>query len=260
MLVSNPQGGYSFIRGIAPYSGGAVAADGFEIVHARFRRPVKLSDGFDRVKAHLAAVKRPLQALCAMELRSPKPFTFQGFSDFNAGYIGVLKSWNIFLDGGKLNPVARTNVAPEVGAPAEPSLYAFSYTIPLPPGQPQAAAGQPKTFIVAGGGELPEGSLDPHDVVRRGETSDAALREKTRFVMGLMTGRLKDLGVSWDLATVTEIYTVHSICSFFAAEIVKPAGLGQLHGMLWHYARPPIVSIEYEMDVRGIRREILLES
>lgn len=254
MLIANPQGGYSFIRGIAPYSGGAVAAEGFEIVHARFRRPAKLAEGFERVKAHLGAVKRPLQALCAMELRSPKPFTFQGFSDFNAGYIGVLKGWDIFLDGGKLNPVARTNVAPEVGAPSEPSLYAFSYTIPL------AQARLPKTFIVAGGGELPEGSLDPHDVVRRGETSEAALREKTRFVMGLMTGRLKELGVGWDLATVTEIYTVHPICAFFAGDIVKPAGAGQLHGMLWHYARPPIVSIEYEMDVRGIRREILLEN
>lgn len=256
MLIANPRGGYSFIRGIAPYSGGAVAADGFEIVHARFRRPVRLMpEGFDRVKAHLAAVKRPLQALCAMELRSPKPFTFQGFSDFNAGYIGVLKGWDLFLDGGKVNPVARTNVAPEVGAPVEPSLYAFSYTVPL------AATGtaMPRTFIVAGGGELPEGSLDPHDVVRRGETSEAALREKTRFVMGLMTGRLRELGVGWDLATVTEIYTVHGISGFFAEEIVKPAAGGQLHGMLWHYARPPIESIEYEMDVRGIRREILLE-
>ena len=189
MLIANPRGGYSFLKGIAPYSAGAVSAEGFEIVHTSFRRAVPLEQGFERVKAHLGAVKRPLQALCAMELRSPKPFSFQGFTDFNAGYIGVLKSWDVFLDGG-VNPIARTNVAPEIGAPAEPSLYAFSYTIPA------AGTGAPKTFIVAGGGELPEGSLDPHDVVRRGETSADALREKTRFVMGLMTGRVKGLGVS----------------------------------------------------------------
>ena len=253
MLIANPRGGYSFLKGIAPYSAGAVSAEGFEIVHARLRRAVPLGQGFERVKAHLGAVKRPLQALCAMELRSPKPFSFQGFTDFNAGYIGVLKSWDVFLDGG-VNPIARTNVAPEIGAPAEPSLYAFSYTIPA------AATAAPKTFIVAGGGELPEGSLDPHDVVRRGETSADALREKTRFVMGLMTGRVKGLGVSWDLATVTEIYTVHSICPFLADEIVKPMAGGALHGMLWHYSRPPIVSIEYEMDLRGCRRELVLEA
>jgi hypothetical protein len=250
MLIANPRGGYSFIKGIAPYSGGGVAANGFEIVHACFRQPVPLKQGFDRVTAHLGEITRPMQALCGMELRSPRPFSFQGFNDFNAGYVGVLKSWDVFLDG--VNPIARTNVAPEIGAPTEPSLYGFSYTVPS---QSTGA----KTFVVAGGGELPEGSLDPHDVVRRGETSNDALREKTKFVMGLMTGRVKELGVTWDLATVTEIYTVHSICSFLADEIVKPMAGGALHGMLWHYSRPPIVSIEYEMDLRGVRRELVLE-
>jgi hypothetical protein len=256
MLIANPRGGYSFLKGIAPYSGGAVAIPGFDIVHARFRKPVPLARGFERVKAHLASIPRPLQALCAMELRSPKPFSFQGFNEFNAGYIGVLKGWDLFVDGGAVNPVARTNVAPETGAPAEPSLYAFSYTVTAAAARATAA----KTFVVAGGGELPEGSLDPHDVVRRGEESADALREKTRFVMGLMTGRLKGLGVSWDLATVTAVYTVHPICGFVAQEIVKPMMGGAAHGMLWHFARPPIVSIEYEMDVRGCRQELVLEA
>jgi hypothetical protein len=35
-------------------------------------------------------------------------------------------------------------------------------------------------------------------------------------------------------------------------------GVGAAHGVRWHFSRPPIVSIEYEMDVRGVRREILL--
>lgn len=217
-------------------------------MHARFLHAVPLAQGFERVRAHLGAVKRPLQSLCGMELRSPKPFTFQGFADFNGSYVKVLKEWDIFLDG--VNPVARTNVAPEVGAPAVPSLYGFSYTIPssLPR----------KTFVVAGGGELPEGSLDPHDVVRRGETSPDAIAEKARFVMGLMTGRIKELGVSWDEATVTEIYTVYNITPFLADTILKPMGKGNIHGALWHFSRPPIVSIEFEMDLRGVARELVL--
>src|SRR5262249_59389402 len=101
---------------------------------------------------------RPLQAMCGMELRSPKPFSFSGFNQFNAGYIDVLKKWNLHLDG--MNPVARTNVAPEVNPPGEPSLYGFSYTVP--------SKATRKTFVVAGAGELPEGSLEPNDVVRRG--------------------------------------------------------------------------------------------
>ncbi|MBM3787085.1 MAG: RidA family protein [Acidobacteria bacterium] len=248
MLVPNPKGNYAFLQGIAPYSGGAVAERGYEVVHARFAQPVPLNEGFERVKKHLIAVKRPAQALCGMELRSPKPFTFEGFNSFNAGYIQVLKDWNIFLDG--VNPVARTNIAPEIGAPPVPSLYGFSYTTP--------SARRERTFIVAGAGELPEGSLKPEDVVRRGETSNEALREKTRFVMGLMTGRLQGLGVDWQQVTVTEVYTVHSICSFLAAEIIRPMGRAGIHGMTWHYSRPPIVTIEYEMDVRGCHREIVL--
>jgi hypothetical protein len=236
MLLPNPKGNYSFLKGIAPYSAGAVAEKGYEIVHVRFQQPVPLAQGFDRVKAHLQAVKRPAQALCAMELRSPKPFTFAGFGEFNGSYVEVLKSWNIFLDD--LNPVARTNIAPEIGAPAVPSLYGFSYTVP--------STRKEKTFIVAGAGELPEGSLKP------------ALREKTRFVMGLMAGRLQGLGVDWAQVTTTEVYTVHSVCSFLASEIIRPLGKAGIHGITWHYSRPPIVTIEYEMDLRGCAREIVL--
>lgn len=249
MLVPNPRGNYSFVRGISPYSAGAVAAPGFEIVHARLLRPAPLRKGFDRVGEWLKELGRPKQALCAMELRSPKPFTFRGFGEFNAGYVDVLKSWDILMEGA-MNPVARTNIAPEVDPPAEPSLYGFSYTV---------ASKQPaKTFIVAGAGELPEGSLDPHDVVRRGETSADALVEKARFVMGLMDGRVRGLGVSWDDVTVTEIYTVHPIEGFLAKEVLARMGQGKAHGVTWHYSRPPIESIEYEMDLRGCRTEVVL--
>ena len=248
MLVRNPKGNYSFLRGIAPYSAGAVADDGYQIVHLRFRYPIPLNEGFERVKEHLSTVARPLHALCGMELRSPQPFTFQGFNDFNAGYIRVLSGWGIVQD--KINPVARTNVAPEIGAPPSPSLYGFSYTIP--------SATKSKTFVVAGAGELPEGSLDPHDVVRRGETSVNALREKTQFVMSLMAARLQGLGVSWETVTAVGIYTIHPICGMLADAIIRPIGASAMHGVTWHYSRPPIVSIEYEMDLRGCEREIVL--
>jgi hypothetical protein len=249
MLIDNPKGNYSFLRGIAPYSAGAVASPGYEVEHARFLQPVALKAGFDLVAARLRQIGRPLTALCGMELRSPKPFTFPGFNQFNAGYVKVLESWDIFLDG--MNPVARTNIAPVVNPPAEPSIYGFSYTVPSPLKR--------KTFIVAGAGELPEGSLDPKDVVRRGETSVEALREKARFVMGLMSGRLSGLGVNWDLVTVSEIYTMFDIHSYLVGEILKPAGKGQIHGMTWHYSRPPIETIEYEMDLRGCAREVVLD-
>jgi hypothetical protein len=250
MRIENQRGNYAFIQGIAPYSAGGAALAGFEVEHARLHPSLPLKKGFEAVDAHLRSLGRPRQALCGMELRSPRPFTFKGFADFNAGYVDVLKSWDVFVDG--VNPVARTNVAPEVAAPAEPSLFGFSYTVP--------ARSAPATFVIAGAGELPEGSLDPHDVVRRGETGAEAIREKARFVMGLMEGRLKELGLGWKDVTAAGIYTVHDIHPFLATEVLGRMGPAAAHGVTWHYSRPPIVSIEYEMDLRGCRREVVIRS
>ena len=29
-------------------------------------------------------------------------------------------------------------------------------------------------------------------------------------------------------------------------------------GLTWHYARPPVQGLDYEMDVRGVAREIVM--
>ena len=247
MLVENKRGNYFFLRGIAPYSAAVVAAPGFEVVHVRLPHYFHLREGLAAVEAHLVRVGRPMTAMCAMELRSPKPFTFAGFNEFNAGYVDILKKLNLIVDG--MNPIARTNVAPAVNPPDAPSLYGFSYTIP--------SGTKRKTFVVAGAGELPEGSLDPKDVVRRGESSTAAIQEKARFVMGLMEGRLKGLGVGWNDVTVSEIYTVHEIRPFLEKELLQHMEGGGIHGLTWHFSRPPIESIEYEMDLRGCVTELL---
>ena len=246
MLLNFEPGGYQFLKGGFPYSRGVAAAPGFAIIHVRFRASVPLADGFERVREHLTSVNRPLTSLCGMELRSPAPFSFEGFKEFNKGYVAVLEQWGIVRDG--LNPVARTNVAPEVSPPQQPSLYAFSYTVPSP-----ARSGG---FVVSGGGEWPDGSRDPMDVVRRNDLSQDGLREKVRFVMGLMEDRLAELGVAWGSSTFLQVYTVHDIHPFLAEEIVAPSG-GH-HGFVWHYTRPPIVTIEYEMDVRGVSQEVVI--
>ncbi|MCX6610881.1 MAG: RidA family protein [Acidobacteria bacterium] len=248
MLLLNPKGNYWFLKGISPYSAGVVSDEGYEIVHATFLTPQPMAIGFDQVKAHLQSIGRPLDALCAMELRSPKPFTFDGFIEFNGTYLEVLKSWGLLLDG--LNPVARTNIAPAIGAPSTPCIYAFSYTIP--------SQRKEKSFIVAGAGELPEGTLKAEDVIRKGETSNEALAEKTRFVMGLMTARLTGLGLTWAQVTTTEVYTIHPMTSFLENEIITPMGASAIHGITWHYSRPPIETIEYELDLRGCFTEIVL--
>ena len=248
MLLSNTRGGYSFLRGGSAYSAGAVAAPGFAIEHVRLARATPLAAGFDLVDAHLRAAGRPRAALCAMALRSPEPFTFAGFKEFNGGYVEVLKSWDMMVDG--INPVARTNVAPGLNPPPEPSLYSFAYTVP------GDGAG---SFVASGAGEMPEGAGSPDDVVRRGDISPDAMAEKARCVLGLVEGRMRGLGADWSDVTVTNIYSVHDVNALLAAEILPRIGPAGQHGVTWYYARPPIVTIEFEMDLLGRVRQQTLE-
>ena len=110
MLIAHPKGHYRFLQGIDPYSCGVVAEPGWEIVRVVLAEPLPWREGFERVDAHLAAEGCDRVSLCAMELRSPAPFTMQGFIDFNREYCAVLQAWGLYVD--ELNPVARTNVAP----------------------------------------------------------------------------------------------------------------------------------------------------
>lgn len=149
--ISFPDGGYSFIKGGFPYSQGVRAAGSFAIERVRFARPIPVEGGFAAIEAYLASIGRPRTALCAAELRSPKPFSMSGFGEFNKGYVDVLTRWRLFRDG--VNPVARSNVAPEIDPPAEPSFYAFCYTVPAPNAGP--------SFVIAGSGEWPGGGGFP---------------------------------------------------------------------------------------------------
>jgi len=233
-----PDGGYRFVRGASPYSAGVVAEPGFEIERVRFAAPVPMAEGFRRIEARLAAAGRPKAALCACELRSPKPFTMDGFVGFNKGYVDVLKSWGLFkVDG--LNPVARSNVCPALDPPSEPSFFAFSYTVP----------GAARSFVVAGSGEVPEEKgAYPDRIVRRGDVSPEGLREKARWVMAEMERRMSLLGVGWRDVTAAQLYTTHPV----PTEALGPA-FG--HGLTWHFARPPIVELDFEMDCRATPRE-----
>jgi hypothetical protein len=122
-VVTFQPGGYRFIEHAFQYSGGVAAEPGFAIERVRLARMLPLAEGFDVVEAHLQRHGRPPSAFCACELRSPAQFTDAGFVAFNRHYVQRLESWGIFRDD--INPVARSNVCPEIGPPATPSLYAF---------------------------------------------------------------------------------------------------------------------------------------
>jgi len=246
VLIHNPAGHYRFLRGIAPYSCGVVADAGWEIVRVTPPEWLPWQDGFRWMDSVLAAAGLPRAALCALELRSPQPFTMAGFIEFNQGYCAVLEEWRLLING--LNPIARTNVAPALHPPATPSLHAFSYVRPSPrPRRP--------SFVVAGAGELREGTLVTQGIVRSGETSPDALKEKAEYVLETMTQRLHGLGRDWSHVTAIDVYTIHPLDNALRTLLLDRIGSAGRHGLCWHITRPPVIDIEFEMDVRGVAED-----
>ncbi len=243
-ILEFADGGYRFIRGVLPYSAGVTALPGMTIERVRFRRVLPMAEGFAAIAEHLRAIGRPLTALCACEMRSPRQFDDEGFLTFNKSYVATLTQWKLYRDG--INPVSRANLVPVVNPPAEPGFHAFGYTVP--------AANAKPSFVIAGSGEVPEGQANYRDhIVAKGDVSAAGMLEKVRWVLAEQERRLAALGFGWRDVTATQVYTVHDIHAFLASELVaRGADAG---GITWHYVRPPIVDLDYEMDCRGLALE-----
>ena len=242
-LIKNEGRGYSFLEGIYPYSSGVVAESGFEIVHVALSNWLPWQEGMQRARSYVEQQGLAVTQLCAFELRCPQPHSMGGFLGFNQQYRQVLEQWGLII--GDLNPIARTNVAPVENAPSETMLHAFSYVRP--------AEHNNKTFVVAGGGEL-LGPLTVENIVRAGDTSPDALKEKASVVMQLMMQRLRGLkGLPSDLTTI-DIYTAHDAASLIA-HAVTPELADSPAEVVWYNTRPPIVDIEFEMDMRATTEE-----
>lgn len=247
-LVSFSAGGYQFIPGVFQYSAGVRADNGFEIVRARFRTMMPMAEAFPAIEAHLKTQGASPKAFCACELRSPAPFSEKGFFEFNKEYVAWLDKWKLIENG--VNPVARTNVCPQVAPPQTVGVYAFSYTRP-------ATSNSPGGFVVAGSGEAPEGKSNYRDhAIRLGDRSLAGLTEKAQWVLGEMERRMKALGTTWKDNTGAHLYTIYDIHPLLESEIVARGATSK--GLSWHFARPPVEDLDYEMDVRGVSTEIMI--
>src|SRR5439155_301202 len=124
---------------------------------ATLAAPVPWRAGFSLIERHLEGLGRTRAALCAVQLRLPAPLSFEGFVDFNRGYRALLDDWGLLVDG--RNPIARTNVAPVVGAPA-------AHRRPrVRDGRARGAPGAPARLSpparLAGGGAVPPVAPDP---------------------------------------------------------------------------------------------------
>jgi hypothetical protein len=247
MTKDFPTGNYRFIPGVFQYSGGAAASPGYEVERVRFDKLPPLAEGFALIAKYIQAAGRPLTAFCACELRSPAAFTDDGFRKFNEHYVKTLAEWKLY--DGSTNPVARSNVCPEIDPPAEPSFYAFCFTRPSQTTTP--------SFVISGSGDAREGGATYSErTVRYRDLSPDGFREKVNFVAGAMEHRMGALGFGWKDTTAVHAYTVHDFHPVMADELVRRGATRS--GLTWHFARPPVIDLEYEMDCRRVIRETVV--
>ena len=242
--VEAADSGYRFMPGVSQYSCGVGALPGFALQRVRFSRVVPLKQGFTKIAEIIKQAGRPLTSFAACELRSPAPFTEEGFKAFNEIYIKTLIEWGVMKNG--INPVARSNVCPKLDPPAEPGFHAFTFTT--------VAENAPASFVVAGSGESVEGKANYQDhIVRFGDTSPAGMQDKAKWVLAEMERRMSAFSGNWSQTTAVQLYTVQDIYSFLESELGR-RGVFR-NGLTWHFDRPPVVNLEYEMDCRRVHIE-----
>jgi len=245
-LLDNAAGGYKVLPAGGVFCGGVIPADGLEIVHVLLRPWVPLKDAWSFIEAYLKAVGRPVQALCGMELRSPAQLSVEAFRAFNRPYVEQLTKWNLVL--GPYSAVCRTNVVPAQDPCAEPSVHAFSYSTP--------ADYTGVSFCVSGTADI-----DAHgQIIAEGDVSPAGMQLRLQQCVDVITERLSMLELGWNDATHIDLCVAQDIPGLMATVVVPGLRGAAARGIRVHFARPPIVGSEVELECRGCRRELVVSA
>jgi hypothetical protein len=94
------------------------------------------------------------------------------------------------------------------------------------------------------------------EVVAPRDTSADGMTAKAGYVVKAIARRLGGLGVGWADVTTTSLYTVAPVDAILGAAVLDAIGSAARHGLRWCHARPPIDELDFEMDARGVRREL----
>ena len=248
-LVHHRSGAFAYLPASSTFSNGLVVAAGHRLTDWEFAEPQPLRTAFDRVDRELTARGLTWEALAGVELRSPAPFSPQGFADFNAIYTDLLGEYYPLSDG-VLPPYARTNVAPVEVYLSEPCVRAVQIVEPYD--------GEGSDFVVSGAAEVTT-SVMPENTIAFGDTSPEGMRAKVDFVVAVLAERVADLGEPIEHATTIDVYTVHPLDwleSVIGATFLA-AGRTGLHRWI---AAPPVTGLEFEMGCKRISQRVTLSN
>jgi hypothetical protein len=111
--------------------------------------------------------------------------------------------------------------------------------------------------VIAGSGEAKEGGTTYAErTVAYRDLSREGIKQKVKHVVGAMESRMGAFGHGWKDATAAQVYTIRDYHHVVADELVKRGAARG--GLTWHFARPPVIDLEYEMDCRRVMRETVI--
>jgi len=245
--------GYDYLPGPAQYSAAVRARQGYELVRIRLVSPVVHELAFEVIANHLDGLGLPRAALAAVELRSPEPFTDEGFAAYNDRYRTALDQLGIDVSAG--NPIARSNLCPVHNAPTDVAVHAFTYAAPVTD-ESLSLVALDRTFVISGSAEVPEGGDDyTARIIARGDVSSEGLERKVRWVVTEMGRRLGEVGANWDEVTGVHVYSAREVGDLIASQVQAPTQ----KAVSWYACTPPIVELEFEMDCRRVGTERVLD-
>lgn len=244
-IYSIAAGHYQFVPAGQVFCSAVRPDPGFEVVHAVLDRPLPLAEGYGFIEAHLKSLSLPIQALCGIELRAPEQMTFDAFRTFNRPYVEQLTKWE--LHEGQYASVCRTNVIPAADAPKEAELAAFSFVAP--------STGNAVTFLTSGTADLDMRGR----IVAGGSTSESAMRDKLKHVLGVMDTRIAEIDIEWSQVTHLDLYAASDVSDLWTSTSSEMLGNAKPK-LRVHQARPPIAGTELEIEARGLVQEVTVKT
>ena len=229
MLTQFASGNYRALTSAGhPFSDGIVADPQYDLVRAVFSTPRPLYEGLEAARRHVEAAGRPATALAGFELRIPEALTPEAFAAFNGPYVKGMTELGLSTGEGLV--ATRTNVAPTVAGITEPSLLAFTYTVP-------GRNARGIAWRLSGATET---------------RSEGTTAERLASIVDVLDERLGALGATWDEARAITVYGAE--CELDAGTLAR-FGRGGLRGVRWCPSLPPIVGVGFEIDAHSAGME-----
>jgi hypothetical protein len=76
---------------------------------------------------------------------------------------------------------------------------------------------------------------------------------KAKWVLDEMERRMSAFGGTWKDTTAVQLYTVQDVYPILEGELGRRGVLR--NGVIWHFDRPPVTGLDYEMDCRRVQTE-----